>query len=118
MKIKFLRQQLGKSQEQVAKELNIPRTKFARIEIGESKPSISDLTLIADYFEVSLDYLCGRPFKNQIELEPYQREIYNLLPTLKKEQCSAILSMINAFNVPTTQEDLLTAQLIKKYGDK
>lgn len=117
MKIKFLRQQLGKTQDQVAMEINMPRTKFARIETEESKPTPPDLIKIADYFGVSLDYLCGRPFNNKIELEPHQKEIYNLLPGLNKEQCAALMTVINAFNLKTTKEDLLNAQLIKKYGD-
>lgn len=32
----------------------------ARYERGERTPDIEDATKIADFFEVSLDYLCGR----------------------------------------------------------
>ncbi len=32
----------------------------ARYERGERTPDIIDATKIADFFEVSLDYLCGR----------------------------------------------------------
>jgi len=119
MKLKFLRQQLNKTQEQVAEELNIPRTKYARIESGESNAkTIQQIIKIANYFEVSLDYLCDRPFNNKIELLHYQNEIYKELPKLNETQCSAIMSMIKAFNIPTTEEDLINARLIKKYGDK
>lgn len=31
-----------------------------RYENGEAKPTVDSLIAIADYFEVSLDYLCGR----------------------------------------------------------
>ena len=31
-----------------------------RYERGEQKPDVDALILIADYFEVSMDYLCGR----------------------------------------------------------
>lgn len=35
-----------------------------RYERGEAEPTLSSLILLADYFEVSLDYLTGRiPYK-------------------------------------------------------
>ena len=36
------------------------RDAIRRYERGEQKPDVDALILIADYFEVSMDYLCGR----------------------------------------------------------
>ena len=118
MNLKTYRKSKNLTQERISELINVAPSTYRGYEANTSEPTIETLKKLADIFQISLDELCDRQFKNQIKLEPYQREIYNLLPTLTKEQCSAILSMINAFNVPTTKEDLLTAQLIKKYGDK
>lgn len=80
MKMKFLRQQLGKSQLEVANDLEMPRTMYARYETNESNPKVEILIKIADYFDVSLDYLCERQYNNQIGYVPDdKRETVNEL---------------------------------------
>ena len=74
MNMKFLRQQLNKNQDEVAKDLQITRTKYARIETGESNPTIETLVKIANYFDTSLDYLCGRKWNNGIGYIPDNRK--------------------------------------------
>lgn len=54
------RKALGLSQADMAKELGIPFRSYRRYESGESEPTVSTLCAIADYFQVSLDYLVGR----------------------------------------------------------
>lgn len=61
MKIKELRQQLNKTQEEIAKILNISQSNYSKYERNEIEPDIETLKKIADYFDVSLDFLCGRP---------------------------------------------------------
>ncbi len=61
MKIKELRQQLNKTQEEIAKILNISQSNYSKYERNEIEPDIKTLKKIADYFDVSLDFLCGRP---------------------------------------------------------
>lgn len=36
------------------------RNAIKRYELGEAEPTLSTITSIADYFEVSVDYLIGR----------------------------------------------------------
>lgn len=38
----------------------LPSDAVRRYERGESKPSMEAMDALADYFEVSIDYLCGR----------------------------------------------------------
>ncbi len=64
--MKILRQDKGLTQREMAKELNLAKATYARYEIGESEPSIEVLIKIADFFDVSLDYLCGRQNPNLI----------------------------------------------------
>ena len=117
MKLKELRKSKGLTQEEIANLIKVAPSTYRGYEANSSEPTIDTLIKLANIFTISLDELCERNF-NQIELTPYQREVYNKLPNLNEEQCSALMSIINMFSSPTTQEDLTNARLIKKYGDK
>ena len=47
-------------QKDIAKALNLSLRSYQRYESGEREPTVSALTAMADYFNVSLDYLTGR----------------------------------------------------------
>ncbi len=49
-----------KTQRQVAEFLQIAQPSYIRYENGSSEPSLETLCKIADYFDVSVDYLLGR----------------------------------------------------------
>lgn len=55
-----LRKEKGLTQQQLAKELKMPQNTISRYESGERQVNIKNLTTIADYFDVSLDYLLER----------------------------------------------------------
>ncbi len=59
-KIKSLRKEQGLSQAELAKALNIGRSCLSMLEIGKNEPTVNNLTLFANFFEVSIDYLVGR----------------------------------------------------------
>ena len=52
-----LRKGTGLSQEALADLLNVTRQAVQKWESGASKPDLDNLTALADYFQVSLDYL-------------------------------------------------------------
>ena len=56
-RLRILRQNLGVTQETV---IGVTSRTYIRYEKGEREPVISLLTVIADYFDVSADYLLGR----------------------------------------------------------
>ena len=56
----MLRKQLGVSQIVVANAVNVNRTSITHMENAERAASIEVLYALADYFDVSLDYLVGR----------------------------------------------------------
>ena len=58
-RLKFLRQEKNITQVQVALNCNMAERAYQRIEAG-NKPSYDSLIALADYFNVSLDYLVGR----------------------------------------------------------
>lgn len=48
------------SQTAIAKACNISLRAYQYYESGEREPTTKVLLALADYFDVSLDYLCGR----------------------------------------------------------
>ena len=60
MRLKELRRAKGFSQLKLALDLNTNQNTISRYETGEREPGINELILIADYFNVSVDYLLER----------------------------------------------------------
>lgn len=60
MRLKELRKKKGLSQLRLATDLNTTQNTISRYETGEREPGIDELIKIADYFNVSVDYLIGR----------------------------------------------------------
>ena len=60
MRLKKLRKDRGISQLKLAMDINTNQNTISRYETGEREPGISDLIKLADYFDVSLDYLLER----------------------------------------------------------
>lgn len=61
--IKELRLAAGMSREQLAKDLQIGTSTLSGYEIGSRSPNLETLCRIADYFDVTIDYLLGREKK-------------------------------------------------------
>ena len=59
-RLRELRNKAGLVQEDVAHDLNIRYSTYRRYEAGGTEPTVSIAARIADYFNVSLDYLAGR----------------------------------------------------------
>ena len=50
----------GLTQVQAAQSFGITERQYQRLESGESKPTYDNLINIANYYNVSIDYLTGR----------------------------------------------------------
>lgn len=59
-RIKLLRSNKGLSQKELADIIQVHQSSEQRFEYGTARPSLDTLLLLADYFDVSLDYLVGR----------------------------------------------------------
>ena len=58
--LRSIRKDRGCTQRQVADGVEITERNYQYYESGEREPSMATLIALADFFEVSLDYLCGR----------------------------------------------------------
>lgn len=65
MRLKELRKKKGVSQQRLAMDLNVNQNTISRYETGEREADYKTLILIADYFDVSIDYLLGRTDKKE-----------------------------------------------------
>ncbi|HAP9381355.1 TPA: helix-turn-helix transcriptional regulator [Enterococcus faecium] len=59
-RLNFLRTGRSLSQVAVSSALSIPLFKYRKYEEGEEIPSIIELIYIADFYDISVDYLIGR----------------------------------------------------------
>ena len=59
-RVRQLRLEKGVPQQQVADALGISKPGYQNYEYGNKTPSFAVLPLLADYFNVSADYLLGR----------------------------------------------------------
>lgn len=61
--IRDLRKQRKMSQTELAKILHVSQQTVTAWETGKAEPSSSAISSLADYFDVTTDYLLGRPEK-------------------------------------------------------
>ena len=59
-RLKILRMEQKPTQRAIAKAIGITEVSYQRYEYGTVRPSLDVLIALADYFDVSLDYLVGR----------------------------------------------------------
>jgi len=79
MNLKYLRKQNNKTQEEIAQILNTNQVTYGRYELETSEPTIDTLIKLADLYDVSLDYLVGRQYANEVGyLTKEQKEFIKL----------------------------------------
>ncbi|KST96264.1 helix-turn-helix domain-containing protein [Lactococcus lactis] len=65
--LKTLRKKNSLTQKELAEKVGVKQNSYANWENGNREPNIEMLVRIADYFDVSLDYLLGGKMKNITE---------------------------------------------------
>lgn len=86
------------SQDQISKELDVSQTLIVKWENQQSTPSPEMLDYIADYFNVSTDYLIGRTNDKRFYAPNNKNneiinEIYDKLQELPREKQEIILNI-------------------------
>ena len=85
-KLKKLREEVGITQSQLAKKTKVSRSAVAQYETNRQMPDLASLKDIADFFDVSIDYLLGRTnqrYSNE-NMEPTHHEKQILDDTVKE----------------------------------
>jgi len=64
--LKEIRKSKNLTQKQVGTGIGVEECAYQRYEYGKVKPSFDKLIALADYFDVSLDYLVDRDWKREM----------------------------------------------------
>ncbi|MBQ6922474.1 MAG: helix-turn-helix transcriptional regulator [Clostridia bacterium] len=86
-RIRDLREDMDLRQSDLAKATGIDQRTISNYETGKSDPNSDALIKLADFFNVSIDYLVGRTkkdFYTSVEKKKYIEEIQKSLEELKK----------------------------------
>ena len=89
-RLKRLRKELKLTQEQLSHELNIARSTISGYETERKEPDYDTLIYIANYFDVSIDYILGRTNVKKYPVEIVKKDeaiddIDNLSPESKED---------------------------------
>ena len=85
------------SQEQIAKMINVTQRAYSGYELETSEPTIETLCTLADYYDVSLDYIVGRERKNDLGfLTPKQLIAISYIKLLNEENLTRIIGRLEA----------------------
>lgn len=99
-RLKELRKRKGLTLVELGKEVNLANNTLSQYERGIREPSISMLIKLADFFNVSVDYLIGREPKNKV-VKTYQFYVFDDDYTLRS-LCDS--SPISEYSVPILDE--------------
>lgn len=83
MKLKELRKTNSKTQEELANYLHVSRPTYNGYELGTIQLTTDTLVKLADYYNVSLDCLCGRNFGTDLGIvTPKQLILFKMIKQL------------------------------------
>ncbi|AHZ54581.1 MULTISPECIES: helix-turn-helix domain-containing protein [Bacillus cereus group] len=96
--IRDLRKQKGITQKELAQSLKLSESTIGMYERNERQPDYNTLIRIADYFNVSTDFLLGRDSnvkadRNNKELDQWLNDI-KLAPSQKREELKRFWNFI------------------------
>ncbi|SFT03813.1 helix-turn-helix domain-containing protein [Marininema halotolerans] len=82
MRLRYLRKSKKLTQEEVARAIGIPRTTYTGYENGNREPDFETLQKLADFYNVSADYLLGRDH-SQSSSDTLEFDIKSLIDAMK-----------------------------------
>ncbi|MCQ1061254.1 helix-turn-helix domain-containing protein [Photobacterium sp. ZSDE20] len=86
-----MRKKTGRTQQQIAEELEISLTAYKKYESGSGFPTMENLIKIADALEISIDELCGRWETNKDQELMIRMKKIKTLDEQEKEVINTIL---------------------------
>lgn len=116
-RLKMARENKSLSKTEVAKALNIATSSMTYYEQGKAVPSIDKLYALADYYGVTMDWLCGRVNKNDAVLKTEFDVAKVLLAALQFEGIELDISdeEVDAFNKIEVAKFALTSPFLNKF---
>ena len=90
-----LREQQGLNQKELAESLNMNRSVLNRIENGTRPVRDDELKVIADYFNVSADYLLGRDTPKAPALSDEQTNVLKGFDSLNSAGRNALMAVLD-----------------------
>lgn len=78
-RLRELREERGMKQEDLASIINVERQSISNYENDKSCPSLENLVRLADFFEVTTDYLLGRTKERNFQESKLVYELSKLL---------------------------------------
>ncbi|WP_042402960.1 helix-turn-helix domain-containing protein [Geomicrobium sp. JCM 19037] len=98
-KLSKLRTELKVSQTELSKRLGIPRTTYSGYENGSREPDYETLKKIADYFDVTTDFLLGhKTGQSETEQRVYAYGGFLDMTDEEKEEVEEILEFVRERN--------------------
>lgn len=103
IRLKELRKEKNKTQRDIAKLTGYMQTLISKWEHGDREPDIATLIKLADYFEVSVDYLIGKNDYTCYEISEnkyseQQLKCINMLNKLSPKYLDKIEAYLTALN--------------------
>lgn len=116
-RLRIARENKGRSKVEVAKALNIATSSMTYYEQGKAIPSIDKLYALADYYGVTMDWLCGRVNKNDAVLKTEFDVAEVLLAALQFEGIELDVSdeEVDALNKIEVAKFALTSPFLNKF---
>ncbi len=100
MRLKELRKKNNLTQKEVAEKLIITPNGYSYYENNINEPNIETLCKLADLYNVSLDYLVGRNFKNDLGyLSDTQKNAVKLIQQLNNQNLMQAIAYMSGLLV-------------------
>jgi transcriptional regulator with XRE-family HTH domain len=107
LRLRELRDKNNLTQQEVADRLQLSSDAYSLYELGKRQMNYETLRLLAEIYNVSIDYLLGRQDTNLVQLSAEETELVNQYRLLDKRGKEAIRVNI-AFEVSQNKTDIKT----------
>lgn len=95
-RLRMLRNRYGLSQAKAAERIGIPLGTLAHYEIGRREPGMETLGKLADFYNVSVDYLLGRTDDYTPPLTPGQSLLFQASVNASEEEIEQAIKILEA----------------------
>ena len=108
MNLKKLREEKNLTQNEMAQILNVNQSNYSKYEKNIIEPNLDTLKKIADFYGVSLDYLCEHETKNLLDTSnynEYKKGVIYALGQLNEKNDLILLGYITHMLAEQMKED-------------